>query len=311
MVTWSCVMCFLPYKFVLVLVNTASVYWTMLEYARFFARRHFRVTDDPAVIEVDYAHLVLSADSEAKLQVVTEAREPKTGKPMAQRKVSIAIGGSMFTGMARQSLAPGDSFDARQSGGSRKLTAVHRPSISVADSGFPISPDDARARMASAGSIPRGSVISEESRYSSDDLPTFPTRRLSIGTVPLSTLGIATEDPQALAQDGAPPPRRLSLVNAIRRRSVIPGAGLDEEAQADKSGATLTLGSSSAGLFGILRRPSAAVVIEEVVQSSEPALPEVRYNRPVTTIAEEDEEHEMEVIEQADEDDLESTSPKP
>jgi hypothetical protein len=59
MVAWSCVMWFLPYKFVLVLVNTASVYWTMWEYARFFARRHFKVTDDPAVVEVSRSLVLL------------------------------------------------------------------------------------------------------------------------------------------------------------------------------------------------------------------------------------------------------------
>lgn len=39
MVRWQCLAVFLPYKFILVLVNTVSVYWSIWEYARFFAEK--------------------------------------------------------------------------------------------------------------------------------------------------------------------------------------------------------------------------------------------------------------------------------
>jgi hypothetical protein len=157
--------------------------------------------------------------------------------------------------------------------------------------------------------------VSEASRDSTatDELPALPTRRLSIGTVPLSTLGLTTEDPQALRQDGVPPPRRLSLANVVRRRSMFPGAGPDEEAPAadPKASTSLPLGTAPPGLFGILRRPSAAIVVEEFPEPPEAALPEVGYHRPVTTIVEE-QDTGMDTIQEGDEDEAAAAqSPKP
>ncbi|KIW05792.1 uncharacterized protein PV09_03002 [Verruconis gallopava] len=43
---------YMPYKVVLTFVNVASCYWSMFKYARYFAKRHMKVTDDAEAIEI-------------------------------------------------------------------------------------------------------------------------------------------------------------------------------------------------------------------------------------------------------------------
>jgi hypothetical protein len=52
MVAWWPVFTLLVYKIALSFVNAASVYWTIWEYASYFANKHFRIIDDPKALEV-------------------------------------------------------------------------------------------------------------------------------------------------------------------------------------------------------------------------------------------------------------------
>ena len=52
MVAWWPVLTLTTYKLALSFVNSASVYWTLYEYATYFADKHFRIVDDPKALEV-------------------------------------------------------------------------------------------------------------------------------------------------------------------------------------------------------------------------------------------------------------------
>jgi len=52
MVAWWPVLTLTIYKLALSFVNSASVYWTLYEYATYFADKHFRIVDDPKALEV-------------------------------------------------------------------------------------------------------------------------------------------------------------------------------------------------------------------------------------------------------------------
>jgi hypothetical protein len=52
MVAWWSISTFKIYKLALSFVNAASVYWTIYEYATYFANKHFRIVDDPEALEV-------------------------------------------------------------------------------------------------------------------------------------------------------------------------------------------------------------------------------------------------------------------
>jgi hypothetical protein len=43
---------YLPYKIVLTGINVASCYWSLYKYARYFAKRHPKVTEDEKAVEV-------------------------------------------------------------------------------------------------------------------------------------------------------------------------------------------------------------------------------------------------------------------
>ncbi|KAL1616661.1 hypothetical protein SLS54_008228 [Diplodia seriata] len=52
-VSWTVlVFYYMPYKFILTLVNVASCYWAMFKYARYFARRHLKIVEDEAAVEI-------------------------------------------------------------------------------------------------------------------------------------------------------------------------------------------------------------------------------------------------------------------
>jgi len=52
MVAWWAIITLTIYKLALSFVNAASVYWTIYEYATYFANKHFRIVDDPKALEV-------------------------------------------------------------------------------------------------------------------------------------------------------------------------------------------------------------------------------------------------------------------
>jgi hypothetical protein len=213
-------------------------------------------------------------------QVVTEKRDPKTGKTTATRKISIAVAPSTLAALG----ATGTSIDARASIaaglGGRKLTAVHRPSVAVGMSGFPVASSEDADTDAGALAVPE-----------------LPSRKLSIGTAPLNVLGRA-EQPVVDA-DGIPraPMRRLSVFGA----GTAPGAGLplpgrrmsalpDEEAHAGadvdgrpgrRASRPLSLGTAPA-LFGLLRRPSAAPAPSDEQPPAEATAPTSASTRPVS-----------------------------
>ncbi|KAF2462566.1 glycosyl transferase [Lindgomyces ingoldianus] len=43
---------YLPYKIILTFINVASCYWSLWQYARYFARRHPKVTEDEKAVEI-------------------------------------------------------------------------------------------------------------------------------------------------------------------------------------------------------------------------------------------------------------------
>jgi hypothetical protein len=54
MVAWWPIITLTIYKLALSFVNAASVYWTIYEYATYFANKHFRIVDDPKALEVSH-----------------------------------------------------------------------------------------------------------------------------------------------------------------------------------------------------------------------------------------------------------------
>ena len=52
MVAWWAIITLTIYKLALSFVNAASVYWTIYEYATYFANKHFRIVHDPKALEV-------------------------------------------------------------------------------------------------------------------------------------------------------------------------------------------------------------------------------------------------------------------
>lgn len=65
---------FVPYKIVLTGIDVLSCYWSLLKYARYFAKRHLKVTEDEKAVEII---LRLEEDREA-----TDSRIGAPGRRM-------------------------------------------------------------------------------------------------------------------------------------------------------------------------------------------------------------------------------------
>ncbi|OJD32598.1 glycosyl group 2 family protein [Diplodia corticola] len=85
-VSWTVlIFYYMPYKFVLTFLNVVSCYWAIFKYARYFARRHLKIVEDEAAVEV-----VLRL-AETQLEPSTEKATTATSEGQERRMTVAAI----------------------------------------------------------------------------------------------------------------------------------------------------------------------------------------------------------------------------
>ncbi|KAJ4304582.1 hypothetical protein N0V90_000108 [Kalmusia sp. IMI 367209] len=113
---------YLPYKMVLTVINVASCYWSLYKYARYFARRHPKVTEDEKAVEV-----VVRLEEDAYAKESGLGRSLTVRTVGGRRPVSTDSDESEMT-----SVAPGAGLNANADG---DLYEAHYDYFDATDSG--------------------------------------------------------------------------------------------------------------------------------------------------------------------------------
>ena len=74
-VTALCLLYYMPYKIILTFVNIASCYYSIYKYAKYFAKRHPKVIEDEAAVEIV---LKLEEEAESRPGTSEKARRPRS-----------------------------------------------------------------------------------------------------------------------------------------------------------------------------------------------------------------------------------------